>query len=141
MIFFKRMLPKTKKMPLTDLEKEVIGFLIGSLDEPYKSKLKDQIPYLPRRKRITYPKSVMTEFYPDKGNTLPAELLFSRDEEFSLGSVKFKINGYRFYAKFHMVLGSFFDINIRPRPPKKVDIDRIEFLGAKIEENLDKNIY
>jgi len=116
-------------------------FIINELNETEKEKLRGQLKFLTHKKRIKYPKSFVSEFYPEKHVEIPQENLFSRTEEFKLASLKVKSDKTDYNCQSFMVLGSLFDISIKPIPTDS-DLNSSELIleDIKIEQELNKNM-
>ncbi len=139
-MLFKKRIPKTKKSDLFPMEKKVLDFVIEQLEAPKASALVEQIKLLPLKKRITYPKSHVTEFYPQNFGDVPEKFRFGRTEEFKLASVKITQGNKEYYCQCNFVLGQLFDLSIRP-VPEKLDFKskNWELKDITIESNVNKN--
>ena len=140
-MIFRKKIPKSKKSDLFSFEKKIIEFIFDHLDETEASKLREQLRFLVLKKRIKYPKSYVIELYPLKFNSIPKDNLLTRTEEFKLASLQIKNNNSDYYCQCHMVLGSLFDISIKPIPKKsELNNDELILKEIKVEDELKNNI-
>ncbi|GAA0891750.1 hypothetical protein GCM10009122_14290 [Fulvivirga kasyanovii] len=139
-MFWRKKIEDPKKGDLTKLERSIFDYLISKLPEPQSWLIKEQLKYLTLIKRVEYQNDVVTEMYPEQYGIIPQELLFGRTEEFRLAYIKYRIGEVKYTSEIHMVMGQVFDVKIRPKPPKE-DVLRVNFLEAKIDDELERNIY
>lgn len=140
-MLFRRKVPKTKKTNFYKLERQIFEFVIHELNETDTEKLNNQIEFLIRKKRIEYPKSLVSEFYPESMGDITPENLFTRTEEFKLASLKVLSNKVEFYCQCNMVLGQIVDITIKPKPENhNLNNPEITLIEIKMETELYRNL-
>lgn len=135
-MFWKKKIPDAKKTPRTKLEDFILACLIESLSKDDGYKLKSQLSFLPLIKRIQYPKDVATEFYPEKFDAIPTEILFDKKEEFCIADISFQIIKSKYKCQVFFVLGALFEIRIKPSPPinDEMDVTEIENVQCRVNE-------
>lgn len=135
-MFWKRGVPKVKRSQFTILETAIVNYLISVIKTNDGEKIKAQLPYLTRFRRVNYKSEMGIEMYTEKKNDIPDVSLFENQSDFCIGTVKFCIRDVDYYAQIFFVLGRLFEIRIAPLPKdiKVVREQDIRFKSSKIVE-------
>jgi hypothetical protein len=132
-MFLKNRLPKIKPDILTPMEKKIIHIVAENVEEYDGARLIKQIDFLPKIRRIKYKNDRATELYPQNMDSIPNEFLFNKKDEFVIAKMSFKHDRKLFTSKITMVLGSIFEIQIKPIPQNNDDMIKGDFLALKVE--------
>ncbi|MDN5205449.1 hypothetical protein QQ008_28965 [Fulvivirgaceae bacterium BMA10] len=101
------------------LEEVLVNKLILELEKEAGDRLANQLPYLPKKSRYYFDKSLSLELYGQRQTHRPPdEFLLPVRRSFKLAKINFSIKDKKFSAEFGCYDGRLFDITIRPNPRK-----------------------
>jgi hypothetical protein len=142
MLFNKRKLPKILRDSLTSLERKILNTVAENLRPGDSERLMRQIDSIKFIRRMKYRRDTVIELYPESVDSIPPEMLFGRNQEFIIATVRYELNGKLFSCKLRAVLGALFEITITPSP-SNISADKIDaYFSLKhiqLEENLGHN--
>jgi hypothetical protein len=141
-MFWKKKIKDPQRSDPTVLEYAIINHLTSILSNEYQKKLTEQMEYLKLIKRLKYSKESATEFYPEKFGIIPETALFDKKDDFCLSRIKFKTSEQVYKAEIYFVLGTLFEIRVKPIPENinTIKTEDIQFVSASIEERFDGRI-